>query len=663
MIKYIFALLVCTLINWSVFAQEKLTMPVFNPTVAKAFEARSAILKANQVSSVALTLPFYDDFSVLSVYPSPLRWADAFAFINTDYAKFSPSVGVATLDAIDDKGAMYPNAGPNPFDADYLTSQPIRLDSIFSPDRAITRADSVYLSFYYQPQGRTISPPSKNASLQLEFHSPDEFDTVYTETDTIILPRWNTVWTIPGGIQVDSFAKPDNHYFRQILIPILSIDDSVKYYKNGFQFRFHNIAALSGNSQPDWRNNGSHWNIDLVWLNTGKIATPDVAFADRAPSMLKSYESMPYRQYCKNFINEMKDTLDISIANLDNKDQNRIYHYDVSKNSLAPFTAYDGGVQTLSPFNTTGYSTFPAWAKPPVNFFFPISNEEKVVFHIEHTLTNDPAFPLGWSNDTIRYEQMFSNYYAYDNGTPEAGVGINGAAGSYAVQFKLNESDTLQGIQVFFNQVISGGNLDFIDLNIWNDAFGAPGQIIKTLAGVTPVYTSSLNELNTYWFEEPLIIDPVTFPSLYFYVGWTQTSVNNINIGLDRRTDSHSKRFFNVSGNWEGSDSVNYGSLMLRPIVGPRNPLGIENPAEKQKLSIYPNPVTDGRLIIKLPETWINVPDERLFITIFQANGSIALQETFSNPVDVSNLSSGFYMITLTDKESGRKVSSKFIVR
>lgn len=664
MIKNIFAIVVLTLAGISATAQEILTMPAFNPTVSNQYKIENKhVLKSASV----LSLPFYDDFSVISVYPSPLRWADNFTFVNTDYAKKPPSVGVATLDALDETGSLYPNAGQNQFDADYLTSLPIRLDSILSPSkRAINRSDSIFLSFYYQPQGRTISPPSKKASLILEFHSPGDYDTIATAGDTTYEKRWNERWITTGGISADSFAMPDNKYFRQVIIPITSIIDSARYYKNGFQFRFRNIATLKGNSQPDWRNNGSHWNIDVVWLSNGRsmndTSMKDVAFGDQAPSMLKNYESMPFKQYSKNFVNEMKENIDIAISNLSNENRSVVYKYDMRKNSEAPFKEYDGGSQTLTPYATTGYTTYPAFAHPPVVSFFPPSTDQKVVFHIIHTLTPDPN-PIFRSNDSIQYDQLFSNYYAYDNGTSEAGVGINGAGGSYAVQFKLNEADTLRGFQIFLNPVTGGTNQEIIDLNVWKDQFGVPGQIVDAINGVTLLYPTSINEFATYWFEEPVIVNAVSFPGLIFYIGWTQSSNNNLNIGFDRYKDSYSKRFYNVSGMWESSDPLNYGSAMMRPIVGFQNPLNIEKPSEIQQLAFHPNPVTDGNLLIRLPELWKNIAEENLNINIISASGSLVLNRSFSNPVDVNSLAPGFYLVILTDTDSGRKASGKLIIR
>jgi hypothetical protein len=644
----------------AVQAQEVLTVPAFNPAVATEYRNNPK----SKLSVSSLSLPFYDDFSVLSVYPSPFRWADKFAFVNSDYAKFPPSIGVATLDALDDAGSLYPNAGPNPFNADYLTSLPIRLDSIFDPEvKAISRADSLYLSFFYQPQGRTVSPPSKDASLILEFHSPGDNDTVVSGGTTTYVPRWNEMWSTAGGVPVDSFAISGNQYFRQVMIPI---SDSALYYKNGFQFRFRNIAALAGNSQPDWRNNGSHWNIDVVYLATSRslhdTTLKDVAFAEKAPSMLRNYESMPFRQYRTNFLQEMKDTLSMAIANLAGENLNVSYTYTMQKNSLAPFKEYNAGSYTLTPYLQNGYTTYPAFAKPPVVSYFPPSTDEAVAFHIVHTLTPDPN-PMFRSNDSTQFDQIFSNYYAYDNGSAEAGIGINGSAGSYAVQFKLNEADTLRGIQIYFNPVVGSSNQEMINLLVWNYLYGKPGQVVKTLGGVTPVYTTELNALNTYWFDTPVVIDGASCPGLIFYIGWNQSSVNNLNVGLDRYKDSHSKRFYNVSGTWEASSLINYGSLLMRPVIGPVNPMGTGPEHQTGQFVIRPNPVSDGNISIELPEEWKKLNSSQLSLAIYSSAGSLMSQTDFVNPSDGSRLSPGLYLVVITEKSTGRKAISKLIIR
>ena len=79
------------------------------------------------------------------------------------------NLGAATFDAIDQSGHVYSTASWIPFKADELLTQDIRLDSIFQPSaRELSPEDSVYLSFYYQPQGRGNQPEPFD-SLVLEF--------------------------------------------------------------------------------------------------------------------------------------------------------------------------------------------------------------------------------------------------------------------------------------------------------------------------------------------------------------------------------------------------------------------------------------------------------------------------------------------------------------
>lgn len=645
-------------------AQERLYSLEYNGTLLHRKGSAGMDSPAGKYDTVLLTLPFYDDFSKISVWPSPLKWADNQAFINTDYARNAPTVGVATLDAIDESGALHTGAGSYPFDADKLTSQPIRLDSVFSPERrAIRRSDSLYLSFYYQPQGRG-SMPAKSDSLIVEFHSPAEFDTIVTASGTTLEPVWHTVWSTGGGTTVDTFALYiHNIWFRQVMIPVT---DSSRYFRNGFRFRFRNIASLANNYVPDWQSNGDQWNIDVVRLGTGRslydTAVNDLAFADRAPSLLDTYESMPYHQYSDNFINEMKDTVNLLIANLDRSAQNINYGFNVRMDSRDPFYVYDGGSYSILPFLQYGYLDWQPMSSPALNIFYPPGTPQSTVFHSIHILTTDPSLVYK-QNDTIQYTQVFSNYYAYDDGTAEAGVGLNGAAGSYAVRFALNKPDTLRGIQVYFNQTRNGAADQYFDLKVWNDAFGKPGEEKKVLAELTPIYTDSLNKYQTYWFEEPLLMDAESFPGLIFYAGWSQSGIDNLNVGLDRYNDSHTERYYNVDGNWIQSDAMHAGSVMIRPVVGAKNPLGIETRKNELKLAVTPNPVIDGRVFVYLPKTWESKTPGSLTVRIFSIPGSLVRDVQFTNPLSVSGLTPGLYLIQIADPATGESLSAKIIVR
>ena len=155
----------------TMFGQEILTGLSVNPVIKKYLKKNpEKRFKASDVYVPAsLTLPFFEDFKQKDIYPDTLRWFDNEVFVNTDFSYRPPSWGVATFDAVDADGNIYPEANPLQFVADHLTSQPIRLDSVFDPvPKQLTPSDSVYFSFYYQPQGRGNDPQERD-SLVLQF--------------------------------------------------------------------------------------------------------------------------------------------------------------------------------------------------------------------------------------------------------------------------------------------------------------------------------------------------------------------------------------------------------------------------------------------------------------------------------------------------------------
>jgi hypothetical protein len=642
-------LLIFLLIPLSSYSQEVITGLQINPRV----KMESVDRDAGRTVVTPLLLPFFDDFSGRSVLPDPELWSDSDAFISDDYAMFPPTVGVATLDAIDHLGRLYSNASPFPFMADFLTSQPIRLDSVFSPvKRKITRADSVYFSFYYQPQGRG-NAPARNDSLVLEFLAPGETQTIIfpvdttingidtTVMDTVLLEGWRKVWSTSGQ-SLNSFYASDSMWFRQVVIPVL---DSARFYTGDFRFRFRNYASLASGILPDWQSNGDQWNIDYVYLNIGRgiydTLHRDVAFAAKAPNMLLNYTGMPYNQYRANFVNEMRDSLNIRITNLDGIDYNASYRYEVSRDYQDPFHYYSAGNFFIPPFNTSGYVTHQPFARPPVNFVFPIGTQEKVTFTTTH-IVNTEANLGRRQNDTIRNVQVFANYLSYDDGTAEAGYGLTPAGAQLAYKFRLNRADSLLAVQMYFNQTLTGGNVKSFYLNIWNDYFGEPGELIYSRFGYEPAYEDSLNQFYTYKLDSIIKIEPGRFPNLIFYVGWEQTTSDNLNLGYDWNNDASANTFYRTFGGW--GQSLYAGALMIRPVLGKLKVVGIPETKQAEKLIIYPNPSADGKIVIELPD---EVRSNGLTLTVTGADGRILFQQAYTREPDLTMLPAGFYLLQL----------------
>ena len=133
-------------------AQEVLLPLSSNARLKTLSEAKNVVRQKR--TTAPLQLPFFDDFSNYTGYPDTTKWLENQTFVNADYAVFPPTIGVVTLDAIDGNGALYAGISTSSTPADTLTSRQIRLDSAFSPyPKKLTPADSIYLSFYYQPGG------------------------------------------------------------------------------------------------------------------------------------------------------------------------------------------------------------------------------------------------------------------------------------------------------------------------------------------------------------------------------------------------------------------------------------------------------------------------------------------------------------------------------
>jgi hypothetical protein len=654
--KIIWSIVILVFTFLSASAQERLTGIIVNQSVKNA----GKIIKSATQDVPALTLPFFDDFSnTKSVSPNRNHWSDNYVFINEDYPVNSPTIGVATFDAINNQGEIYSHANPFGYGADTLTSQDIRLDSLFvGTPRKLLPADSLYFSFFYQPQGLG-NAPAPGDSLVLEFLAPDESiitinpadtvitgtDTLYIPADTIVLENWVNIWS-SGGYSLQTFQNEGKGDFRQILVPIT---DSARFYKPNFRFRFRNIASLADATLPDWQSNGDQWNVDYIYLNIERTVFDsthaDIAFAAKAPRMLERYTSMPYNQYRVNFVNEMAKSLDMKITNLDDNAYNASYRYEVTDDNENLINTYQGGNYFIAPYATDGYVTEPAFANPPVEFVFPINNPEPVTFTVTHIL--NPEANIGRRiNDTTRFTQVFSNYLSYDDGTAEAGYGITPAGAQVAYKFQLNRSDSLFGANMYFNQTLSQGNVQNFYLNVWNDYFGKPGDLIYSRFGYQPVMEDSLNKFFFYRLDSAIMIEPGNFPNLIFYIGWEQVNDNMLNIGFDKNSEGQQHLFYRTFGpTW--STSQYKGALMIRPIIGKEQVLSFDEPTKASDFSVYPNPASTPSIKIR---TGIKPSDyNRYKVSIVSADGRTLQETILSDELEVSRLPKGMYMILLRD--------------
>jgi len=629
-------LLFCLLgMTGSMQAQEFLTGLRTNPQIIKENQQQNAFKGKAKSENTPLLLPFFEDFSNYIGYPNEKLFIDRQAFVNNTFPVFPPTIGVVTLDALNEYGEIHPHLTAVSQGADTLTSRYIRLDSLFLEGitREITPADSIYFSFYFQPGGGGVvgagaeenvgNQPKKNDSLVLEFgYMLVLEDTAYTV--------WNHIWSTPGFNISEWTSENPNEYFRQILIPITE----EKYLCGNFQFRFRNYASLEPQlGIAGWEGNVNQWHIDYIRLdvdrNQNDRYTNDLAFVSPTTSFLKNYQAMPWKQFQPA---DMKSHFINQVANLSNSDRTFVYRYTITQdgNIVDQYTSGNPdirpGVRELS---------------QAISFDPPTSFTGATSFVITHVFENAAGVDHDFStaNDTCIFEQRFFNYYAYDDGTAEYGYCLNNQfnIAYFAMKFSLLKSDSLSAVRMWFNQTKNSENEEAqFSIVVWKDNNGLPGEELYTLEGNQPYFAEQFLDFVEYRFDKKV---PV---SGSFWVGFKQYDNVQLNIGFDQNTDSREFFRFNTRGKWE--KSAFRGTPMLRPVFGEIDrSICCLTPANS---IIGPNPASD----------WIEITNYKLRITnveIYdimgkkQKIGSEREKGEGKKKINISHLSSGIYFVRI----------------
>lgn len=534
-----------------------------------------------------------------------ILWMDNFAYINSTFPINPPSIGVATLDGLNEFGLPYNKSSVLAYGiADYLTSRPIDLGTV-------SNGDSLYLSFFYEPKGLGDFPNAQD-SLILEFKDNKD--------------QWYRVWGT-GGFATEAEMKNE---FRQILIklpfPIFPTDPL--YYYKGFQFRFKNYASLTGNND--------HWHIDYVRLNKNRnfedTLIKDVSFVYPMPSILKEFTLMPPDHFHPD--TSIIDTLTIFNNYLGSPFQND-YCIGADTSGVNSFI-------TCPIYNTSVNQIFKRAVK---DFNIPKQLGDSSVVKI-FTYTKTQADIA--SNDTLVGYQIFSNLLAYDDGSAEKGYGLQGnGLKKFAYEFNFAKKDTLSGIRIHYTNIDENVNDLIFNINVWDSITlnTAHDSILAEIVNRKPTYIDPVNSYIYYKLDTPLIITGK------FYIGFTQTDLRNLQIGYDvNSTKGKDKIFIYSSGAWKKSSVTIPGSPMIQAIVDGnckncQISSGIKQPSVEYK--IYPNP-TQGIIYIETNS------QEPYHVTIYNMNGEskIVSSNTSNQPLDISDLPAGIYILKCTTKQN-----------
>ena len=547
--RNIIPVFILLLLSWKATAQENVAPLHWNP----ALPAKAHIQRTNLQKTTALSLPFFEDFLGQNLYPDAQKWVEnRQVYVNNTMAFNPPSQGVATFDALGGNGRPYDTVTAGGLNyADSLTTQLFDLTTY-------TPADSLYLSFFYQPQGVGFSPEVQD-SLMLFFRNKNGI--------------WVKQWADTGNT-----LKP----FRQVMVALRDTN----FFHDKFQFRFVNKASINLNDDV--------WNLDYIRLAAGRTAgdtaVNDVAISTVPGFYLNDYTSIPYAQYLASGGSLRAANITVRVvSNAAGATTAGIGYTAVdTRNGMAVGSA----TSNISlPARSTQSGTLANYTATPA-----AGLHERVLFRNRFYL--QPALPqFSTANDTLVKDFVFDNYLAYDDGTAEKSYFLNlqpSLPGKIALDFRTYVPDTLRGAAILFGQQVPTAAGKFFTINIYRFIAGIDNQpadvLLYSQEFYQPRFIDSTNRFWNYTFD-----NPVPLPAGTFYLGLMQPALSgsdSLYYALDANRIGGNHLYFNVTGTWQSSTIS--GSVMARPLLGGavRSSAVEAVAAMPVEWNIYPNPGT-----------------------------------------------------------------------
>jgi len=314
------------------------------------------------------------------------------------------------------------------------------------------------------------------------------------------------------------------------------------------------------------------------------------------------------------------------------------------------------------PANPNSFSQIPADTiirfEYPTPFEFPAAKVDTAgvfesIFDIEFRPRND----FIRSNDTVISRTILKDYYAYDDGTAEAGYGVNPALGDdgltayMAVRFDIPFPDTLKGFQTYFLPQAVDVSKQKITLTVWSSIYPAV-VLYEREASARPTY-SEPNGLITFNLDTSLVVGQT------FYIGFKTIGINSVNVGYDLNTNHKDKLSFSQNGaDWsDPSAGIKDGALMLRPIFRNRvfDVSVAEESVKRNDLKVYPNP-TNGILNLE-----ILAQNRMESVQLMDMTGKLVLEVPFQNQLNLAHLPKGIYFLKVQN-ENGEQLTRKVIL-
>jgi len=597
-----------------------------------------------------ITLPFMDDFS----YEGPLTdnrlWLDSDVFVNQTFGDQPPSIGVATFDGVNARGKPY---GGDAGEADRLTSTYINLNGV---------AGNVVLTYWLQRRGLGDRPEIQD-SLVLEFRAQNGL--------------WHPISNFPGAPSSQPNTAEERFKFYAAPVP-------ADFRYKAFQFRFKNYADRQGVLD--------NWNIDYIRLDNIQTDTfiNDVAFTELPEPILSRYTSMPWRHFKDHEAELLSPVIEVGVYNHANQTLNAspsgvsLVELNTGIQPFAPVTLFNGldaNIPNGENINRTYSLSGDASGFPDIlsGYLIGMQNNafdgpERLEFSMEYALSNSsqinqPGFEAIQANDQVERTTVFDEYFAYDDGSAEAGL-VASEGGQIAVHFTANTDDTLRAVRIHFPHTSANTTDQTFRLRVWIGALdGSPEYQALLQPFYADTHYDTLQGFTTYPLKNPNgELAPLYLPAGDFFVGWQQvtpcTFTNCIAVGYDKNRPQAKPFISRNSGTgwFELPATTVGGALMIRPVVGDETPGATgsdEIPAQTGiSVKVFPNPARD---ILNVQLTGGAYHEHHM--ALYNSVGQLILNGPLTPTLDAGALPPGLYFLHVLHREGGSVVNKVMVVR
>ncbi len=581
---------------YSLFAQ-----PVLIPLHSKPISGK--ICKS-------LSLPFFDDFAA----GVDTNWLDNRGVrINNSLSLRAPSIFVASFDGADERGVPYNFAEPAKVGyADSLVSQCFDLNKF-------SIADSLIISFFIQAGGYGEKPNEEDSLILFAKNSQG---------------TWKKIWS----------ASPDSVIeFKKVDVKLADTG----FFHSNFQFGFANIARTSGPFDV--------WNLDYVYFYSKKqdnrAGRFDIAVASPFARLFGKYRAMPLQQFRARPI---VDTTFVEIANLSQELKLIAHPVILRQYEEVDSVLFEVREQQVETFSTGTFQSDQSTnliesgerlrVSVPLEFSWMRGDLDSCWVEAEIALNTQENNQIIRTtlNDTLRYRAAIKDYYAYDDGTAEYGIGMRQRFGRFAVRFVLEREALLTDIDLYMPRIGINQEGQIYRICVWkyidmNDTKKDKLLFVQTRTVQYGEQLDKFQRLNLIpenpKFEELLILEDT------FYIGIQQLTEELMPLGFDENTDSQTEIFFNIGSKWEKNSNIP-GSIMIRPVFR-RNAVNVGLAEDLQRQSIpYPNP---AKKIIHIDNQDI------VFARIMDLQGRVLMEAELNQTreINVEHLSEGMYLLEL----------------